>query len=165
MNRDYIFQLKLAIVNCQLQIFLIPDVLNIVHLNIPSIISVNKHKAIVHSSCETGIWFYFSIYSKVLQLVLFLHVFQINPSMDFSCLHPSHSPCLVRLNKISKRIRIMKIFIALLSPLTWYVLPLRSGYLLQRRVLKHPQPIQFSACFCQLQLFICNILLYNATHV
>jgi len=149
----------------QFQIFLIPDILNIIHLSIPSIISVNKDKVILHSSCETGIWIYSSIYSKVLQLVLFLYVFQTTPSMDFSCLHPSHSSRLVHRNRISQRIQITKLVIALLILLTWYFLPLRSSCLLQHPVLKYPQPIQFSACFCQLQLFVCNILLCSATHV
>ena len=164
MNHDYTFQLKLAIVKS------IPDISGSLYTEYntfkhPVHHSVNKDEAILHRSCETGIWFYLSIYSKVLQLVSFLHVFQTKRSMDFSCLHPSHSPCLVHPNKISQRMQIMKIFIVLLTTLTWYVLPLTYSYLLQHPVLKHAQPIQFSACFCQLQLFVCNILLYIATHV
>jgi hypothetical protein len=164
MNRYYMFQLKLAIVKS------IPHISDSRYTEYntfkhPVHHSLNKAEAILRSSCETRIWFYPSIYSSVLQLVLFLHVFQTKPSMGFSCLNLSHSLCLVHTNKISQRIRMMKIFIALLTTLTWYVLTLRSSYLLQHPVLKHPQPIQFSACFCHLQLFICNILLYNAAHV
>ena len=144
---------------------MIQDVLNVIHLSILFIISVNKDKVILHSSCETGIWIYPSICSKILQLVLFLRVFQTKPSMDFFCLRPSHSPCLVHPNKISQEYRSWScsLHCFLHSPDTSSLLgPVIPS---QNPVLKHPHPIQFSACFSQLQLFICNVWSYSAIHV